>query len=86
MGSPIAIPYLERSWFTTQTDHEALQLILNMTEAIRNLARWCLRLSEFGFKIVHQAGVKIKQPMHYLACQLLDLTNLRSRTIYQYYR
>lgn len=41
-----------------QTEHEAHQWILTMTEGTGNMARWCSRLSEYKFSIVYYAEIK----------------------------
>lgn len=53
-------PYFQGLQSAIQTDHDMLQCILNMTGAIRKLMRWHLRLSEFDFRVGHQAAVNHK--------------------------
>lgn len=51
-------PYLESTRFTIKTDQYSLKWILYLSSAYRRFARWHLRLSEFDFDVIHQAGVK----------------------------
>lgn len=57
-GILLVRPYLENSWFTVRTDHEALKRLMMMSGAYEKRARWRLRLWEFEFDIVHRAGIK----------------------------
>ena len=50
------LPYLEGTRFTVRTDHDALRLILNLTDSTGRLARWRLLLSEFDFDIDYIPG------------------------------
>lgn len=51
-------PYLEGAQLKIQTDHDALQWILTLSDASGKMERWRLRLSEFEFDVVQQAIVK----------------------------
>lgn len=50
--------YLKGAKLTIGTDHEALSLILNMTDAKGPLTPWRLRLSVLDYDVVHCAQVK----------------------------
>lgn len=50
--------YLEGRCFTIRTDHDALRWILNMADATGKLARFCQRLQELEFDVVHREGIK----------------------------
>ena len=51
-------PYLERTHFEVNTDHQPLVWLLSLPDNITNgrLMRWRLRLSEFDFKPVYKKG------------------------------
>lgn len=51
-------PYLKGSPFTLRTDHEALKWIRDKGDATGMLARWCLRLNELEYDVMHRAGMK----------------------------
>ena len=51
-------PYLERSHFELYTDHIALKLMMNLTDASGRLARWRLRLLEFEFTVQYKKGLR----------------------------
>lgn len=55
-------PYLELSRFIIRTDHEALKGLLTSASNSGKLARWELRLLEFGFEVVHGADKKRQAP------------------------
>lgn len=48
--------YVEGSEFTVETDHSSLLWLYKLKDPIGRLARWCLRLSQFSFKIIHRKG------------------------------
>lgn len=49
--------YLKGARFTIRTNHDALRLIPNMTEATRKFARWRIRFSELYYNVFHRSGV-----------------------------
>lgn len=51
-------PYLQSTRFTIRTDHEALRMILNMTDANCRLSLWMLRHSVFDYEVFYRAAVK----------------------------
>lgn len=55
--------YLEGDWITIRTDHEAITMLLMMSDASGKLPTWDLRLSKFEFGIVHRADIKTQAPL-----------------------
>lgn len=49
--------YLRGTLVKIRANHESLWRILSMTDTTGNIARWQVRLSVFGFDIVHSVGV-----------------------------
>ncbi len=49
-------PYLYRTHFTLETDHQALKYLMKMNDLTRKLARWSLRLQEYDFEIFYRPG------------------------------
>ena len=49
-------PYVEGTQFTVQTDHNALQWLMFLTESSGRLTRWRLRLAEYDFTIQYRPG------------------------------
>lgn len=49
-------PYVEGTRFTVLTDHASLLWLTRLKDPVNRLARWCLRLSQFGFVIRHRKG------------------------------
>lgn len=45
--------HLKETRFPTRTDYDSPKRILKFTDSTRQLASWCLRLSEFEFEVVH---------------------------------
>lgn len=58
MGCRLLRPYLSGLPFTIQTDYNAPQLILNLTDVTGILARWYQGLPVIEFRIVHRVGIK----------------------------
>lgn len=52
--------YPEESRFKVRTDQKVLKCLITMTDPNGRLARWRLRVLEFGFDIVRRAGVKLQ--------------------------
>lgn len=50
--------YVYGRLFIIRTDHDTLIWILNMADATRKLARWCIRLQELYFYVVHRSCMK----------------------------
>ncbi len=50
--------YLEPTRFTIRTDHRALKRALLLAKAEGRLAKWRLRLAEFGFDVLYRPSVK----------------------------
>lgn len=57
---PVLLPrtYLESVWFTIQTDHDALQCILNVADKEDKAVQWWLRKSKMEFNVIQWAGSK----------------------------
>lgn len=51
-------PYLQGQIFKICSDHEALKLILILTDLRERLARWILRISELDFEVVLKVAKK----------------------------
>lgn len=49
--------YLESTRFTVRTDHEALKMLLAVTDNSGKFTRWKLHSSELYFDIVHRLGI-----------------------------
>lgn len=50
--------YVEGTDFTVFTDHASLKWLYNLKDPIGRLARWCIRLSQFAFTLVHRKGTQ----------------------------
>lgn len=50
-------PYLEWERFTIRTYHASLRCIPYLADATAKLARWCLRLADMNYDVVHSASV-----------------------------
>lgn len=48
--------YVEGTEFTIETDHASLLWLYKLKDPVGRLARWCVRLSQFNFKIIHRKG------------------------------
>lgn len=48
--------YVEGTDFEVITDHASLKWLYHLKDPIGRLARWCIRLSQFAFKIQHRKG------------------------------
>lgn len=55
------------SLVSERTDHERLHWIVNRITATRKLAKWCLRLPESDFEVVHRTCIR-HQAAHALFC------------------
>uniref|UniRef100_A0A8C9TDM7 Gypsy retrotransposon integrase-like protein 1 n=1 Tax=Scleropages formosus TaxID=113540 RepID=A0A8C9TDM7_SCLFO len=49
-------PYVEGSYVTVVTDHNSLRWLMSRPSPSGRLARWCLRLQDFDFEVVHRPG------------------------------
>lgn len=49
-------PYVEATHFTVVTDHFALLWLNNLKDPSGRLARWCVKLQQYDFEIVHRRG------------------------------
>lgn len=49
-------PYVEATHFTVVTDHFALLWLNNLKDPSGRLARWCVKLQQFDFDIIHRRG------------------------------
>lgn len=49
-------PYVEATKFTVVTDHFALLWLNNLKDPSGRLARWCVKLQQYNFDIVHRRG------------------------------
>lgn len=49
-------PYIEGSHFTVVTDHYALKWLNNLKDPNGRLARWCVKLQQYDFDVVHRPG------------------------------
>lgn len=49
-------PYIEATHFTIVTDHFALLWLNNLKDPSGRLARWCVKLQQYDFDIVHRRG------------------------------
>lgn len=49
--------FLKRTQFTMRTDQDSLKWILNLTDSTGRLERWRIRLSEYGFDVVHGCDI-----------------------------
>lgn len=49
---------MENTTFTTRTDHDFFNRILNVTDSSGRLRCWRLGLSEYEFNVIHRARVK----------------------------
>uniref|UniRef100_H3AST2 Gypsy retrotransposon integrase-like protein 1 n=1 Tax=Latimeria chalumnae TaxID=7897 RepID=H3AST2_LATCH len=55
-------PYLEGAKFKVFTDHNSLRWLMNRPDPTGRLARWCLRLQEFDFSVIHKPGCHNQVP------------------------
>lgn len=55
-------PYFEGSHVKVVTDHNSLRWLMSRPSPTGRLARWCLRLQDFDFDIVHKPGVSNSVP------------------------
>lgn len=51
-------PYMEGYELSIRMDHDALEWMLNLSDATSKVARWLLCLSEFYLYVVRRAGTK----------------------------
>lgn len=51
-------PYIYGTRFTLVTDHKPLQWLCNIKDPDSRLIRWIIKLADYDFVIVHQAGKK----------------------------
>lgn len=51
-------PYLNGQRFTVLTNYESSRWVLSLADSNGRLQRWCLRLLDFDFEVVHRAGIK----------------------------
>lgn len=49
-------PYVEATRFTVITDHFALLWLNNLKDPSGRLARWCVKLQQYDFDIIHRRG------------------------------
>lgn len=56
----ILSPHFEGQRLLICTDHDARRWIRNLADLIWWMVRWKVRISEFGFEVVHKAGIKNK--------------------------
>lgn len=49
-------PYLMGTKFTVVTDHYSLKWLYNIKDPTGRLARWCVRLQQYDFEVVHRKG------------------------------
>lgn len=49
-------PYVEATHFTVITDHFALLWLNNLKDPSGRLARWCVKLQQYDYDIVHRRG------------------------------
>lgn len=49
-------PYIEGGRFTVVTDHYSLLWLNNLKDNTGRLGRWCLRLQQYDFEIIHRKG------------------------------
>lgn len=49
-------PYIEGSSVTVVTDHNSLRWLMTRPTPSGRLARWCLRLQDFDFEVIHRPG------------------------------
>lgn len=49
-------PYVEGTRFTVVTDHFALLWLNNLKDPSGRLARWCVKLQQYDFNIIHRRG------------------------------
>lgn len=56
----LSYPYLKGTCSTIGTDHDALQLILTMTETTVQRARWYFRMLELEFGTISLATLEIQ--------------------------
>ena len=49
-------PYIEGTRFTVITDHHSLVWLHNLKDPTGRLARWCLKLQQYDFDVVHRKG------------------------------
>lgn len=47
-------PYVEGTHFTGLTDHFSLLWLMRMKDPTKELARWAVKLKQFGFKLIHR--------------------------------
>lgn len=69
-------PYPEETRFTIRAHHWALQGILTINDATRELVRGRLRLSELKFQIIHCTEISTKQLTHCCFSRLKVRTKL----------
>lgn len=50
--------YVEGTSFSIITDHASLRWLYKLKDPVGRLARWCVRLSQFSFDIVHRKGTQ----------------------------
>jgi RNase H-like domain found in reverse transcriptase/Reverse transcriptase (RNA-dependent DNA polymerase)/Integrase zinc binding domain/Integrase core domain len=49
-------PYIEGYHFTVYTDHASLKWLMRLEHPSGRLARWCVKLQQFDFDILHKKG------------------------------
>lgn len=49
-------PYIEGTHFKVITDHHSLIWLQNIKDPTGRLARWCVKLQQFDFEVIHRKG------------------------------